>query len=61
MERRDQVVGRVVKPRVADREHVHVFAAVEKPVILIPEDLPHGIPSRVCVRRRAGLPLTFPD
>ena len=61
MERRDQVVGRVVKPRVADREHVDVLAAVEKPVILVPEDLPHGIPSRVCVRRRVALRLTFRD
>src|SRR4030095_14464035 len=46
MKGRDEVVGRIVEPRVADREHVDVLAAGEKPVILVPENVPHRRPAR---------------
>ena len=51
MKRRDQVVLRIMEPGVADGEDVDVLAAVEEPVILVPEDLPHRVPPAIRQKR----------
>ena len=42
VQRCDQIVDRIVEPRVAEREHVDRFAAVEQTRAVVPVDVPHA-------------------